>query len=1657
MLIQTNFIAGKMNKSVDERLVPLGEYVDALNVRLGSTEGTEVGAVENSKGNTVLTNLQYQNQSLSASARCLGAFEDGIKETIYWFVHDSSNISSASGEVSLIVSYNVNVGTLTYHVISETVLNFNPLYLITGVNKIGDLLFFTDDFNPPRYINVRRNYNNDTTLTNPLREEDISVIVKPPGFEESSGTSPLGQPFLELFDNGTTEDYMENRFLCFAYRYRYNDGGYSATSLFTPPAFEPKPFNFSTETFSNEGMVNRYNSARVYFSTGPARVTEVQVLYKEAGSNNIYIIDRLNKSTQGLPDDSYSHITFTNSKILSVLGSDELLRLYDNVPRLAQAQTIQGNRLMYGNYVDQYDIAKDPGGSPIEIRYQVAPKSTSTGGVAFPLPQGAPGVYNIDPSNAGKTITNSIVRFDLTDTPLPILAGTSFQFSFSIQNVDTDNNLGSDVITELQSSVNVIMTFFANQAYPTVDSMLSSQEFQDSVGTLTTITPLLPYTTPPPPLYPPTTPFPPNAGSTVTDLFNSAIPYAWTSVSSTNPLLLINSSIDGACTGLPLSPWPPTTDVCQSAQEPMLLKHFGDANPFPIPSNSFLLQLPAVLYYFDNGDAADPNRYTEQFQYYAFDLANTFASSTRVGFTGSLHSYRDYEVGVVYMDDYARASTVLTTATNTVFFPAGSSTQKNQAAVTLENSPPYWAKHYKFVMKPSQGAYETLWSTLSFQQSGCPNPDECGPEPFSIDLASYWFRLEGQSQNLVSVGDILTVKRDLTGPIGSFITAEVLDKEALYSGQIQGTNPAGVYIRLKPSGWVADLDPTLDENINETDTAIGPYAWTDGSADGDIFTGSTTALAVEGGIAAGSTIRIIAHAYRGGNDNEGGGLFGCDTKNINFDSGDMLVLNDAANLHAALMGLDFVNRVTESLSTNVDGMEISFDPELFPNSDSQPVMDLFHLYFYVTIFDTNPNKFVLRTRSNIPWCTQFSNTIGDQTPTNKLTLIVNYSGGEFCFETETAEVDPNLFYDASDLLDIDSQGFHQAKRVWNPITQTSSLAPGSVDQTATVPLQTTLDFYNCYMFGNGVESFRIEDKIGSKSFGLGQRVLAVSNQDFKEADRFSGMTYSGVYSDSANSNNLNEFNLGLVNYKDLETDFGPIMKMHSRETDILILQEDRISYVLSGKNVITDSTGGGAIASVPEILGTQIARIEEYGISFNPESFASWGSAMFFTDTKRGVVLMLRGASAGSDQLKVISSEGMRSWFRDQFNDQLTTQKIGGYDPYMDEYVLSTNRLTIPLPLETLPCGQELAQAETSEEISFILELGQLIGEVNVPYVISAGEITIAVDWNGTVFTSGPVSTSGSFSFDKTSASPDFATVTLTPTIGQAATYGVTFECVEEIALTVIQVVVNSNDYSGESIHTEYTWDDGTTFSPTIQNAITLDATLPTSSYISQTGVRSTGGFPYDGASVTLKTRKIIPDTFNFDPTSHSFKILSSSVLYEDNNADIDALVIAASTVLPINNPSTPVYTAEEVGTIQGGAFPIPDGNQYLYLIWDLRAIRASQLCYSNSKLEIACCDCTFTCGTCWFSPVQQSSKQVCASNTDAFGSAQWSFNSIGSIPMVGDTVFLDSLSTCEPTDGAVSIASGYYIVDPNQPSSASPLNWVRIGTNGLVIDSGTC
>ena len=44
------FQAGRMNKDLDERLVPNGEYRDALNLDLANSDASDVGAMQNIAG-----------------------------------------------------------------------------------------------------------------------------------------------------------------------------------------------------------------------------------------------------------------------------------------------------------------------------------------------------------------------------------------------------------------------------------------------------------------------------------------------------------------------------------------------------------------------------------------------------------------------------------------------------------------------------------------------------------------------------------------------------------------------------------------------------------------------------------------------------------------------------------------------------------------------------------------------------------------------------------------------------------------------------------------------------------------------------------------------------------------------------------------------------------------------------------------------------------------------------------------------------------------------------------------------------------------------------------------------------------------------------------------------------------------------------------------------------------------------------------------------------------------------------------------------------------------------------------------------------------------------------------------------------------------------
>tara|TARA_R110002050_G_scaffold72068_3_gene155041 strand:- start:21735 stop:26333 length:4599 start_codon:yes stop_codon:yes gene_type:complete len=1470
--LKRNFIKGRMNKSLDERLVPNGEYVDAMNVRLGSTESSEIGSVENTKGNTALTVVEVNGQQLSKFAKCIGAFEDGARETIYWFVHDPQFAASSSSKCDLILSYNITLSLITYHIISinndasftDTRLNFNPKYLITGVDMVDDLLFFTDDYNPPRRINIKQSYPVPSPAgaagIDQFLADDILVIKGP----------PTDAPIITLSNNGSTNNYLKDKFICFAYRYKYENGEYSATSPFSPIAFTSKPFGIDATTYLNEGMTNKYNLAKIQIYTGDSLVKGFDLLFKEAASTTIRVIEKIDKVKQGVPDQSFWSLDFDNSKIYTILPSYEILRLYDNVPRFAKAQSVMGNRLMYGNYIDGYNLL-DSNNNSVRFDYYTSLISNEIDFNILPAGQLTKGngvSYQINPASS-PTITDCQALIDFTG--MPLTAGTTFNLTLTFIHSQFEGTPP----TPTTPLTTITLTYTLPQDFNSVFDMAQSASFENAIGTITNIQIV------------------PNSctGATLTDFQNCNVPAT-------------------------LGSYTKTASGIVNAGEPIAIDTSA-------ASNVVGLQLVAMVYV---GTAVIAYEY-----YKITSLSLTYSSLSNAE---SLHSDRGYDIGIVYLDKYCRATTALTSISNTVFVPCANSILKNEIQVTIPTTqlPPSWAAHYKFVCKSDRETYFNVFSNFFY-------PDNTG--------GYYWYLLEGDNAAKVEKGDKLKVKRDSEGAVLACVSTMVLEKEVQPRGFIDNTvtpelpPQAGVYIKLLPKGFASNYDENATKIIfnggKTCELTSGDFPTANGTCND--FDGANY---IDYTIPSGSTISIDIRFLRKGYD-----VLGVTCENIEYEFiRTFTAISDYANFQLFWEAqvepqLNTGNQI--SSGTTITQAQLAAVTSASP--PSQPTFSSFeNTYRFWRQTGGGDGRLYLQVSAGVKACPAAASQ--DKRKVCITTNITVQRATQLAvFETMPIEPDLDIFYEGSQTFDIKS-GKHF-----------SGNAPGDQNQTALLPAIVNLNFSNCISFGNGVESYQIEDSVSGQSFNLGNRTTAVSAQDYKEADRFADITYSGVYNDESNVNKLNEFNLGLANFLPLEDSFGSIEILHARATDLLVLQEDRISYVTVGKNILTDAVGGGTVTSVPQVLGQQVARQDQYGISNNPESFVVFGYDKFFTDSKRGAVLRLRGSAGQSEQLTVLSEVGMRSWFRNLFIDYGDTQKLGGFDPYMNEYVLSSNTTKKPVIEECIECGitQNITVPMTTE-YSFCAEFGTVTGTVDIPYALAVGDsATIAVTYNGVTTSTGIVSGSGTLSFSKSLPSVTTASIVITAT-GSDATLRFTVECPQTSILTVVQVCVTSDIDNAQMIHNEFGYTDGTYISPTNSTAVTFVAgtTNPLiSQYDTFSGVQGDSFSPTNGSTVKLTSQRLGFDNFTFDTANDKFRYLRTNTVYSNNPVDIAALIAASTQALPLVVTGAPnTYYAE---------FTMPAGtDEKLYVIYDYRNSVEHGLCYDAASITDVCCVCTF-------------------------------------------------------------------------------------------------
>ena len=178
--VKNVFIKSKMNLDLDSRLVPSGEYRQGFNIQVSKSEGADVGALENVLGNEILADFATISGG-GANTQIIGQFTNVNNDTIYIYLTNntdntyltSPSFNTAAG--NYIYSYNVLTGDTTL-LVTGPFLNFSTTNPIYGINMIENLLFWTDNRNQPRKINVNlANPNRDINPTYYTNEDQISV------------------------------------------------------------------------------------------------------------------------------------------------------------------------------------------------------------------------------------------------------------------------------------------------------------------------------------------------------------------------------------------------------------------------------------------------------------------------------------------------------------------------------------------------------------------------------------------------------------------------------------------------------------------------------------------------------------------------------------------------------------------------------------------------------------------------------------------------------------------------------------------------------------------------------------------------------------------------------------------------------------------------------------------------------------------------------------------------------------------------------------------------------------------------------------------------------------------------------------------------------------------------------------------------------------------------------------------------------------------------------------------------------------------------------------------------------------------------------------------------------------------------------------------
>ena len=1325
-----SFQRGRMNKDLDERLVPNGEYRDALNLDLANSDASDVGAMQNIAGTIQLrskvgTGATWTGGYIDAMTNpvCIGSYRDDINERIYWFI--------ASDGISAIAEYD-QVKNEVSPILVDTagILNFSADYLITGINILDKFLFWTDDQTEPKKINVEKFKTGSTDFVTQTK------IPKWDAVQNNYNTNLSGQP-----------DFVEA------------DVTVIKLSPLDAPTFTAADSKFGNDIIGtgNTPATTRFNYIDLYNFTYipdlisfPSRFTAYPTYgeyLEQIESGGDYLDSSFNDSVNNPNYDA----TYGWNGLVTFI-TDQLVTVWDTVDNDIVTLKAEFNN-QFGqieNYALQIKITQI---NNTEITGQIQAISTDiirnidAEGVSTPLQWEAvlqekdPMFEYVFPRFAyrWKYIDNEYSCF----SPFSEVAfiGDEFEYiSSNGYNVGMTNNIRKLAIESLQWGSEEVdeLDILYKESNSTAVYVVDTLKLQDFVPY--TLTPL------------------PTSYKINTELITKLV--------ESNQIL---------------RPW---DNVPRKAKSQEIIGNrvvYGNYLQNYTLNNTIKLGLTLFSNVHPGTLPSEIDPATE------IGIPNP---NTRMPYK-SLKSIRTYQLGVLFKDQYGRETPIFTSEESGLQIDVNEASFVTQLQASPISLPPFpEATHYKFFVKETATEYYNLaldrfylaedgnvW--LSFPSSERNKVDE---ETYLILKKQHDNNIPVTTANRYKILSIANEAPDFISRFDAFIaSSSVTLLNEIEPGflQIKFTGPDN----QTNSNFRENLNSSAKIAINFSGQSTQKYDLQSAEISGT--NGTTYTLKLENALGAevpvipDGTTNVIIEIYQEETKNLPefeGRFFAKINRNFGFDTNiissfkalkTQYAVKDEIDFERALQpetngagvpsGYYYGDNGSRDVKNDVGGDQLcngragerylrggngwggaGSGVQAFLSDGYQPPTNGSNVFGFQYLdsplngliddmVGTTPDMWGSRTPLSgyIAPGASIRFKFKDGSYSNIYTVDqsfgrVTYRGAEAvkvtwhgfppiprfncrdrnaqwnyrygCTITLKEQLNEPLMPNAGDWEHL--QDVLPSVQVVEPITSDnnkllSSSNPAifetepkeSVDlnlfyeASNAIPIadyntpNQLINWFNCYSYGTGVESNRIRDDYNAVYIDKGPKVSTVLDEPYAAERRGSGFIFSQIYNSTSGINRLNQFIQAEPITKDLNPIYGTIQKLHARDTDLISLCEDKCLRVLANKDALYNADGNSNVTSNQSVLGQAVPYAGEFGISKNPESFSSYGFRAYFTDKNRGAVIRL-----SVDGITNIADKGMSGFFAD--NLRTTTTAVGSYDDDKDIYNLTLNNLS---------------------------------------------------------------------------------------------------------------------------------------------------------------------------------------------------------------------------------------------------------------------------------------------------------------------------------------------------------------------------------------------